>query len=245
MLQASEQTDEESQDFYRRILQDSPHKSVRTAARVSLTTSQLGWLNEKGGPDLKKTLALRAEIGEALSKLETELADLVPDEQQRKEAVAALRGQLDAIHAGQPSPEISGIDAAGTIFKLSEFKGKVVLLDFFADWCPWCRKMYPAEKQMVERLKNRPFALLGVNTENQAVLTRLVAEQGVTWRTWADGQNGPIARQFQIESFPTLFLIDAEGIVRAHYAGSPSEEDLNKAIESLLVEAERSPVAAK
>jgi hypothetical protein len=98
--------------------------------------------------------------------------------------------------------------------------------------------MYPHERQLVEKLGGKPFALLGVNTDNQQVITKLVENGTVTWRTWADGQGGPIAAAWGIESFPNIFLIDHQGIVRRHFQGTPSEEDLEKAINILLQEAE-------
>ncbi len=134
------------------------------------------------------------------------------------------------------APEIEGVDIQGTRFKLSEYRGKIVLLDFFADWCPYCRQMYPGERAMVERWKDRPFALLGVHCESQQVLDRLTKDKTVTWRSWADGQDGPIARQWGISGYPTILLIDRAGLIRWRSSGVPSEQELAAHVEQLLAE---------
>jgi len=89
---------------------------------------------------------------------------------------------------------------------------------------------------MVEKLKDRPFELLGVNCESEKVLTQLVSDAAVTWRSWADGQNGPIATSWQISGYPRLFLIDHRGIIRWRSSGVPDPTDLDKRIEQLIAE---------
>jgi hypothetical protein len=100
--------------------------------------------------------------------------------------------------------------------------------------------MYAFERQLVERYKDQPFALLGVNVDNQQILERLVQDGTVTWRSWADGEGGPIAEGWGVESYPNLYLIDHNGVVRKHFSGSPTEKDLEDAIELLLNEAKAS-----
>src|SRR5881397_2162529 len=70
---------------------------------------------------------------------------------------------------GQPAPEIEGEDIDGNRMKLSDFRGKVVVLDFWGFWCSYCVRWIPHEKAMVERLKGRPFVLLGVNSDRNRV----------------------------------------------------------------------------
>ena len=114
----------------------------------------------------------------------------------------------------------------------------MILLDFFADWCPHCRRMYPAERDMVARLKDRPFALLGVHCESQDVLDKLDKNKTVTWRSWADGPQGPISNAWGVDAFPTIYLLDHEGVVRWRSDGVPDPAELTKLIDQLIVEAE-------
>ncbi len=132
---------------------------------------------------------------------------------------------------GSQAAEIEGKDSEGKEFRLSEYQGKVVVLDFWADWCPHCRNMYPHEREMVERLKDQPFVLLGVNGDEPARAKRAIATKAVTWRTWMDGPTGPIATKYQISSWPTIYVLDKTGRIR--FKGLRGEE-LETAVNSLL-----------
>jgi cytochrome oxidase Cu insertion factor (SCO1/SenC/PrrC family) len=97
--------------------------------------------------------------------------------------------------------------------------------------------MYPHERKMVEEYAGKPFAILGVNTDSSDTLSQIVQDKKVTWRCWADGRNGPISQAWQIESYPALFLLDHEGVIRKTYAGRPNEDDLTKDIKDLIEKA--------
>src|SRR5262245_8315779 len=99
--------------------------------------------------------------------------------------------------------------------------------------------MVPHERSLVERFQNRPFVLLGVNADNSPKeLRRLQEEKKINWRSWWDGRPGPIAATFRIQGFPTLYLIDPEGIIRQMALGRPGDSDLENAIKLLIQEAE-------
>jgi thiol-disulfide isomerase/thioredoxin len=136
---------------------------------------------------------------------------------------------------GYAAFEIQGKDLDGIDFKLSEFKGKVVLLDFWGMWCPPCRKFLPHGSQLVKHYQGRPFAALGVNTDKEADVPKASA---VAMRCWADGQRGPIASHWRIEGFPSIYVIDHEGIIRHKFVGLPNSSELDTAIERLVMKAE-------
>jgi S1-C subfamily serine protease/thiol-disulfide isomerase/thioredoxin len=219
-------------------LAKSPHAPIKAQAAVGMAIQKLQWVAFEGGLDLEKTKAAREGAAALIARLEKEFAEVPLGEFTGNQYGAQLKVQLATLRPGLPADEITGVDAAGKEFKLSEYKGKVVLLDFFADWCPHCKRMYPSEQNMVKELKDRKFALLGVNTENQRVLSGLVENKTVTWRTWADGEGGPIAAAWGVNSYPNLYLLDHNGIIRRHYAGVPAEDELAKAIDTLLKEAD-------
>jgi hypothetical protein len=99
--------------------------------------------------------------------------------------------------------------------------------------------MYPHERSLVQRLNDKPFALLGVNTDDsRETLQEAMKAEKMTWRSWWDGGlGGPISRKYQVEAYPTIFLIDAKGMIRQKWEGAPSPEVLDKAINKLLAEA--------
>ncbi|MCS7470976.1 trypsin-like peptidase domain-containing protein [Stieleria sp. ICT_E10.1] len=234
------QPNETARGFCRQVLEKSPHQKVRVAANLGLVVNLLGWLNQPDSIDLGEISRRRDEVKSLTTQLEQSMANSDNEalKQEGGMLVTRLRQQLEAIKVGTPTPEIQGVDVEGENFKLSDYRGKVVLLDFFADWCPYCKQMYPSEREMVQRLSKRPFALLGVHCESQKVLQELVNNKTVTWRSWADGEQGPIATSWPVEGFPTLVLVDAQGIVRWQSGGTPDEKVLNELIEKLLLEAE-------
>ena len=75
----------------------------------------------------------------------------------------------------------------------------------------------PHERSLVKRLQGKPFAIVGVNSDKEREAVRKVcAEKGITWRSFWDGgsTNGPIARRWNVQAWPTLYLIDGKGVIR-------------------------------
>jgi thiol-disulfide isomerase/thioredoxin len=156
---------------------------------------------------------------------------------------AALAGcSSTGVPAGKPAPEISGEDQDGQPMSLSEFRGKVVLLDFWGNWCGPCRALYPHARELVQKMEGRPFAMLGVNTDgSREEFQEVMVKQKLTWRAWWDGPGGgPIAEEWKVDAFPTLYLIDHKGMIRQRWVGLPSSTSaLDRAIEKLVREAEK------
>jgi hypothetical protein len=94
--------------------------------------------------------------------------------------------------------------------------------------------MFPHERSLVKRLESKPFALLGVNTDgNPQQVKAANQQQQITWRSWFDGQGGPICRQYRVQSFPTIYVLDQYGVIRYK---SVRGSDMDKAVDTLLKE---------
>jgi hypothetical protein len=101
--------------------------------------------------------------------------------------------------------------------------------------------MYPHERSLVKKLADKPFVLLGVNSDkDREALKQTMEKEQITWRSWWDGggTQGPIAKQFAVQGWPTLFLVDHKGAIRHKFIGNPGDKNLDEAIERLLREAE-------
>ena len=124
--------------------------------------------------------------------------------------------EVTNIVEGKPAPEINGVDVEGKPLKLSDYRGKVVVLVFWGSWCGPCMREVPRERELAEKFKGKPFALLGVNCKEtkEAALKAIKAEK-MTWPSWHDGEDGPIQSLYHIEHYPTMMVIDAQGIIRA------------------------------
>ena len=102
--------------------------------------------------------------------------------------------------------------------------------------------MYPHERSLVKRLEGKSFVLLGVNSDqDRAALKKVLEKEKITWRSFWNGGStrGPISSRWDIQGWPTLYLIDAKGVIRHKHLGSPRENVLDEEIDKLIAEAEK------
>jgi thiol-disulfide isomerase/thioredoxin len=119
----------------------------------------------------------------------------------------------------QLASPFEGEDVDGRQIKLSDHQGKVVVLDFWGDWCPYCRRIYPWKRQLISRFGSRPFTMLGVNyekAEDRNKARALMQRQQFNWPNLWDGpaKGHPISGKCQITGFPTMIVLDHRGVVR-------------------------------
>lgn len=143
--------------------------------------------------------------------------------------------ELQNLNVGQVAPDISGKDFDGIEFKLSDYRGKVVMLDFWGQWCPPCRAMYPHERDLVKQLAGKPFVLIGVNSDRRLEYAKkATVEENLVWRNFWNGPTGRvgnIAQQWNVSAWPTVYLIDEEGVIQyKEVFGS----DIDRGIEKML-----------
>jgi len=100
--------------------------------------------------------------------------------------------------------------------------------------------MFPHERSLVAKMKDEPFALIGVNSDSDlAAMKPKFQEEQITWRSFwngAEGTGGPIAKEWGVQGWPTLYLIDAEGTIRRRWEGSPGDEVLDSEIAKVVAE---------
>ena len=100
--------------------------------------------------------------------------------------------------------------------------------------------MYPHERSLVKRLADKPFALIGVNSDDdKEKLKKRMAEEKITWRSFWNGPNGPdgpISKAWNVHGWPTVYVIDQSGVIRAKHVRDKSMEN---AVENLLAELEK------
>jgi hypothetical protein len=109
--------------------------------------------------------------------------------------------------------------------------------------------MFPHERSLVERLKDEPFALIGVNSDaDLAEVKPKFADEKITWRSFwngSQGPSGPIAATWDVSGWPTLYLLDHEGRIRRKYLGSPGDAVLDREIDQLVAEAKAARTGAE
>ena len=98
--------------------------------------------------------------------------------------------------------------------------------------------MQPHEKALVQRMQEKPFALLGINNDGAPaeVKPRLV-EAGITWRNAMEPEVNPLAQRWNVSGYPALYLIDDLGVIRYRWMGPPGSDVLDHCVEELVTEA--------
>lgn len=148
--------------------------------------------------------------------------------------------EIKYLALGKRAPEIEGEDLDGVAFKLSGYRGKVVMLSYWATWCAPCMGLIPHERELVEWYKDKPFELIGVNADqDKGKLGPVLKEHKISWRSfWCGpkGSHGPIAESWNVTSWPTIYLIDHAGFIRGKNLNGPA---LDAKIAALVSEADK------
>lgn len=121
---------------------------------------------------------------------------------------------------GQMAPDFTQNDVNGKPIKLSDFRGKYVLIDFWASWCAPCRAENPWVKHMYERYKDKNFTVLGVSLDNpgqKEAWLKAIKDDRLTWTNVSDlkGFDNEVARKYHVQGIPTNVLIDPDGKILA------------------------------
>ena len=103
--------------------------------------------------------------------------------------------------------------------------------------------MFPHERSLVKRLEGKPFALIGVNSDRDREDCKKKNEAAeITWRSFWNGPagtGGPISKEWNVQGWPTLYVIDHKGVIRHKWLGSPGDKVIDEAIDKLVAEAEK------
>ena len=133
------------------------------------------------------------------------------------------------------APAFALRDLEGKVVRLADYKGKVVLVDFWATWCGPCRRELPHLKALQDRFGRQGFVVLGISVDHQGQdrVRTFVKRNGVTWPTLlADAT--VLADYGDVRAIPTKFVIDRDGRVADRMLGYAAEKDLEAAIRPLL-----------
>ena len=102
--------------------------------------------------------------------------------------------------------------------------------------------MIPHERELVKKLDGKPFVLLSVSADDaKKDLTEFQKDTPMPWTHWWDGSKAEAFKTYRIRAFPTMYLIDANGVIRNKWVGNPGNEALDKAVEALVAETAKKP----
>jgi len=231
LLGASPRWSDKVERDLRTILDKNQDRAVRAAASFALAS-----VVQRAGESRQKEA--EALFEEFVKKFDgKEQYQYAAIEKMLNESARRELTELKMRALGKPAPEIAGIDLDGQGMTLSQFRGKVVLLSFWATWCRPCMQMVPHEKSLVDRLRNKPFELIGVNGDIEPErLKQGIQKYNITWRSFQNkaGKAQAISKKWNIGGWPTLYLIDQQGIIRDRWTDTVPPEELNRAVDALI-----------
>jgi peroxiredoxin len=161
-----------------------------------------------------------------LDKLVAELNEAYPD----TKMVIQMKQQLDEMRAlslGQTAPDFELPTPDGKMVKLSDLRGKYVMIDFWAAWCKPCREENPNIVRLYEQYKDQGFDILGVSLDRtKDAWVEAIEKDNLTWTQVSDLEyfNSAAATLYQIEAIPATYLLDPDGKIIGKDLRGPSLE---------------------
>jgi peroxiredoxin len=140
-----------------------------------------------------------------------------------------------SLHAAAPAPAWTLKDLNGKTVQLSDFKGKVVILDFWATWCPPCREEIPGFIDLQKKYHGRGLTVVGVSLDQggPGVVSSFVKSQGINYPIVMGDDS--VAQQYgDIQAIPTTFVIDPSGNIVAKHEGATNESTFAAEIKKIL-----------
>ena len=145
-------------------------------------------------------------------------------------------GVAGAIEKGEPAPAFKAPGLTGGVVSLEAYRGKVVYLDFWASWCGPCAQALPALERLRQEFPAKDFQVVAVNVDRETSLAKTFLKRRPVSYPSAFDPEGAIPSRFGVETMPTSFLIDRNGIVRHVHKGFRKEDEasLRKRIQELV-----------
>lgn len=177
----------------------------------------------------RKDTALRLAIADSLLKIFSKKLVSGYEGQKVKEEESRFLHPLVVV--GRPAPKFQISDIHNEVFNIDDYKGKMVLLDFWASWCPPCLKQIPVLRKIRRMFSIDSLIVVGVSIDNdykQAL--QAISEKNMNWKQLYD-KNGVLSRIFSIDAIPVTVLIDQQGKIIYKSIGS---DDLENKVVNLL-----------
>ena len=146
------------------------------------------------------------------------------------------------VRAGKPVPSISYPDASGNLKGLESYKGKYLLIDFWASWCGPCRQAIPKVKELYNEYHDKGFDVLSVSIDtDKKAWEKAMGEENMPWEQLLSPDKDKTMKQFQFSGIPTLYFIDPTGKIIKTFTGFGPDTETE--IKSMLANKTLAPSA--
>ncbi len=225
------------------VAKNNPDKTTRAQAalaKAAKAKAAYDFAAHRNRPDAEALAAAAEGAYESLIKEYGDCPRLIREKSGTVGEVAQRElFELRNLRVGKVAPEIEGEGVDGKQFKLSDYRGKVVALIFWASWCGPCMAEVPHEREITERLKGKPFTIVAVNgDDSREQAARVMAKQMMVWPSFwngTSGPDGPISRAWNVRGWPTVYVLDAEDVIRSKHTPF---KDLEEQVNALIAELE-------
>lgn len=151
-------------------------------------------------------------------------------------ATAVPAPAVAQVAVGAVAPDFTLSDLDGAQRSLSSYRGKVVMLNFWASWCGHCQSEIPALKAVYEDYRDKGFEIVAVSVgEDPAGLKTFVQQNEMVFPVLSDPQTS-IVPLYQLRSVPTSYFLDTQGVVQQVYSGAIEEDTLRGIVDQMLAQ---------
>ncbi|MEZ5387769.1 MAG: TlpA disulfide reductase family protein [Prosthecobacter sp.] len=194
------------------VIEKNPHREEKASALYAL--GAIHFKNFDASADRVSGEASKEKALACFQQINSDYADVVVQGFRLSDMTAKMLFEMSSLQVGCEAPEIEGRDAEGVSFKLSDYRGKHVIVIFWGGWCHACHGILPVMNQAAEQLKDKNAVVIGVNTDIESEAKKALADYQVSFRNVLDNTtSGPNTSLYSPRNFPTLYLIDPKGVI--------------------------------
>ena len=231
--------------FFEELASGSENRTVQAMARYYAAAGLMRSINaallEAGERDARRQRAIEAATGLSVGVESDLFGDALPGPAGTSRAFAEVEADLlqTIRHAtvGGAALDMTGRRLDGAKDRLSAYRGRVVLINFWATWCAPCVDVLPELRELVAELPADRFALLGISVdEDIETVTAFREREPMPWTNWHVGIESDITRAWAVRGFPTYVLVDDHGVILARGNGIDGPfflSRLNEAVEGI------------